>query len=100
MRNDGVGLIACRPPLSSVTHLCLEEAWGRMDAGEFLNALQSAVVLVSLVLGGAIVHEARLYILALRNQKVEIASLRDLMFTSDAWPKYYPKRARSEGLQL
>jgi hypothetical protein len=82
-------IIELTPPLSSVTSLYLKEASVCMDGPTFLDMLRSSPVLASLNLVGTIVDKESLYQLALRGDKVEIATLRYLSFTADASPKYY-----------
>jgi len=59
-----------------------------MDAGEFLDILQSCPGLVSAEIHGAAIYSKQLYELAIQGEKVELSSLRSLLLKADATPSY------------
>jgi hypothetical protein len=88
IRIGGIEPMACRPPLSSLTFIHLENPSDRIRGKEFLDVIRASPALVSLHLEGQVLHLGDLYQLALQGEHVEIATLRHFSFFANPWPDH------------
>jgi hypothetical protein len=88
VRVDGMTILSCLPPISSLTSLRLFDPPGPIDFGLFTKILTASSALTELMLDGDALDEEQIYQFYENGEFVDLSTLRSLRLVVEIFPKH------------
>ncbi|KIM76335.1 hypothetical protein PILCRDRAFT_12927 [Piloderma croceum F 1598] len=85
---DGMTILSCLPPISSLTSLRLFDPPGPIDFGLFTKILTASSALTELMLDGDALDEGQIYQFYENGEFVDLSTLRSLRLKVEIFPKH------------